>query len=37
MKSQLTLNDFVTMNRQIRKMGGVSEAASAPFLAATRP
>ena len=25
MKSQLTLNDFVTMNRQIRKMGGVSK------------
>ena len=29
MKSQLTLNDFVTMNRQIRKMGGVSKLISA--------
>ena len=29
MKSQLTLNDFVTMNRQIRKMGGVSTLISA--------
>ena len=25
MKSQLNLNDFITMNRQIRKMGGVSK------------
>ena len=25
MKSQLNLNDFITMNRRIRKMGGVSK------------
>ncbi len=29
MKSQLNLNDFITMNRQIRKMGGISKLISA--------
>lgn len=29
MRSQLTLNDFIDMNRQIRKMGGVSKLISA--------
>ena len=29
MKSQLNLNDFITMNRQIRKMGGVQKLISA--------
>ena len=28
-KSQLTLNDFIDMNRQIRKMGGVRKLVSA--------
>ncbi len=29
MKSQLNLNDFITMNRQLRKMGGISKLISA--------
>ena len=36
MRSQLTPNDFVTMNRQIRKMGGVSKLYPAPFPAVER-
>ena len=29
MKAQLNLNDFIEMNRQVRKMGGVSKLISA--------
>ena len=29
MRGQLTLDDFLTMNKQVRKMGGVSKLISA--------